>query len=178
MLVPGASTANRQHRFSSSRTLPGHECASSKRNASAAKRLGGVLRDVSRRFAADALRLLEAHAWPGNVRELENLCWRLAALAPGASIRASDVRAALRETDPTLRRDDDWERALGAWTHAALARGDTDVHGQAKSRFEQALLGAALDHTDGHRQQAAAILGLGRNTITRKLGNSRKPRTQ
>ena len=129
----------------------------------------------AKRFAPDALRLLEAHSWPGNVRELENLCWRLAALAPGASIRASDVRAALRETDPTLRRDDDWERALAAWARAALARGDSGVHAEAKSRFEKTLLDAALAHTDGHRQQAAAILGLGRNTITRKLGSSRKP---
>jgi len=123
----------------------------------------------------DALRLLEAHSWPGNVRELENLCWRLAALAPGATIRASDVRTALREADATLRRDDDWERALSAWTHAALARGDADVHANAKSRFEKTLLDAALDHTEGHRQQAAEKLGLGRNTITRKLGSSRKP---
>ena len=79
----------------------------------------------------------------------------------------------IRGTEPT--RDDDWERALGAWTHAALARGDTDVHANAKARFEKALLDAALDHTDGHRQQAAERLGLGRNTITRKLGSSRKP---
>ena len=146
--------------------------------AVAAKRLDASNKTPPKRFTADALRLLEAHSWPGNVRELENLCWRLAALAPGASIRASDVRAALREADATLCRDDDWERALGAWTHAALARGDSDVHAQAKLRFEKALLDAALDHTDGHRQQAAAILGLGRNTLTRKLGSSRKPRTQ
>jgi two-component system nitrogen regulation response regulator GlnG len=50
-----------------------------------------------------------------------------------------------------------------------------DVHADAKSRFDKALLDAALEHTGGHRQQAAAILGLGRNTITRKLGSSRKP---
>ena len=141
--------------------------------AVAARRLDASHKTPAKRFAADALRLLEAHAWPGNVRELENLCWRLAALAPGASIRASDVRTALRDADATLRRDDDWERALGAWTHAALARGDSDVHAHAKSRFEKALLDAALDHTGGHRQQAAERLGLGRNTITRKLGSSR-----
>jgi two-component system nitrogen regulation response regulator GlnG len=149
--------------------------------ANAARRLDAISKRPSgetsgKRFAADAQRLLQAHSWPGNVRELENLCWRLAALAPGKSIRAGDVRAALRTIDATQQRDDDWERALGAWTRAALARGDPGVHAEAKSRFEKALLDAALDHTDGHRQQAAEKLGLGRNTVTRKLGSSRKPR--
>ena len=38
------------------------------------------------------------------------------------------------------------------------------------------LLQAALDHCDGHRGEAASVLGLGRNTVTRKLGASRKRR--
>jgi len=129
----------------------------------------------AKKLSTEALRLLEAHAWPGNVRELENLCWRLAALAPGQAIRASDVRACLRAAPRAgnASEPDDWTRPLIAWTRAALGDGQGDVHGRAKRHFEQALFAAALEHTDGHRQQAAERLGLGRNTLTRKLGRKR-----
>ncbi|MEO7478060.1 MAG: nitrogen regulation protein NR(I) [Lysobacteraceae bacterium] len=130
-----------------------------------------------KKLSADALRLLELHPWPGNVRELENLCWRLAALAPGQSIRTVDVRASLRGLPhATQAADPDaWTQRLTAWARIALNDGAADVHGRAKQSFEQALFAAALEHTDGHRQLAAELLGLGRNTLTRKLGRKRKP---
>jgi two-component system nitrogen regulation response regulator GlnG len=130
-----------------------------------------------KKLSANALRLLEAHAWPGNVRELENLCWRLAALAPGQSIRTSDVRASLPASPRAAGNAgaDDWTQRLTAWTRTALASGETNVHARAKRAFDQALLNAAIEHTGGHRQQAAELLGLGRNTLTRKLGRKHDP---
>ncbi|HEY2344751.1 MAG TPA: nitrogen regulation protein NR(I) [Xanthomonadaceae bacterium] len=131
----------------------------------------------AKKLSAEALRLLEAHAWPGNVRELENLCWRLAALAPGQGIRAADVRACLRAAPRAgdAGGHEDWTLPLIAWARAALGDGQGDVHGRAKGRLEQALFTAALEHTGGHRQQAAELLGLGRNTLTRKLGRKHDP---
>jgi len=102
------------------------------------------------------------------VRELENLCWRLAALAPGEAITPRDLGNALRTTatqDPG-----DWTRPLAQAVREALARGDTALHATLRERFDQVGLETALDHTEGHRQQAAERLGLGRNTVTRKLG--------
>ncbi len=126
-----------------------------------------------KKLGSDALRLLEAHAWPGNVRELENLCWRLAALAPGAAIRAADVRAALPAAAGAADAPD-WTAGLGRWARMALADGQGQVHARAAALFEQALFAAALEHSHGHRQHAAEQLGIGRNTLGRKLG--RRPR--
>ena len=123
-----------------------------------------------------ALARLRLHDWPGNVRELENLCWRLAALAPGSSIGSDDVNDAM----PALRDARDaatsWQQALATWARAQLDAGVDDLHAAARRDFDQVLLQAALDHSEGHRGDAAHKLGLGRNTLTRKLGSSRKRR--
>ena len=129
-----------------------------------------------KRLSKDALARLQAHAWPGNVRELENLCWRLAALAPGEVIVAADLAGAL---PATIAPDDDgadWKQALAAWTRRRLEAGTPDLHAQARQAFDAVVLGAALDHAGGQRGEAAAALGLGRNTVTRKLGPSRRRR--
>ncbi len=137
----------------------------------AAKKLGAP----AKRFHADALRRLDQHDWPGNIRELENLCWRLAALAPGETITAKDMKTAFR-TAPVPLRESEWTQALADAVAAALARGETDIHANLRERFDQVLLQTALEHTGGHRQQAAGKLGLGRNTLTRKLGSTRTPK--
>ncbi|MBB5015478.1 nitrogen regulation protein NR(I) [Rehaibacterium terrae] len=125
----------------------------------------------AKRFDKEALRRLDAHDWPGNVRELENLCWRLAALAPGDTIGAADLAGALREA--ATARAHDWTAALADWARAGLAEGRTGLHAQARELLDRTLLETALEHTGGHRQRAAERLGLGRNTLTRKLGASR-----
>ena len=144
--------------------------------ASAARRL-----DVPRkRLSAAAVQALRQHDWPGNVRELENVCWRLAALAVADSISADDVQAALarggrrRITSGDAGTPEQWDHALAAWARQRLAEGATGLHVEARERMEMALLEAALTFTDGHRGEAATRLGLGRNTVTRKLGSSRR----
>ena len=69
-----------------------------------------------------------------------------------------------------------WQRALDVWARVRLAAGARDLHADAKRDFEHVLLQAALDHCDGHRGDAALRLGLGRNTVSRKLGSSRTRR--
>jgi len=79
----------------------------------------------------------------------------------------------LRPAAPSAERRSDWMLALAQETAAALAQGTGDIHSQMRERFDRVLLETALEHTGGHRQHAAEILGLGRNTLTRKLGTSR-----
>jgi two-component system nitrogen regulation response regulator GlnG len=137
----------------------------------AAMRLGAP----AKRFAKPALERLRAHDWPGNVRELENVCWRLAALAPGETIGVADLDGAL-SSSATPASAQDWEVGLAAWARAQLSAGGDDLHARARERLDRILLEVALAHTQGHRSEAATRLGLGRNTITRKLASSRPRR--
>jgi two-component system nitrogen regulation response regulator GlnG len=125
-----------------------------------------------KRFSPRALERLAQHDWPGNVRQLENLCRRLAVMAPGREIAAGDI--ALGSVPEST--DRDWTAALGRWARAALDAGRQGLYDEARARFDRALLDAALAVTEGHRQHAAERLGVGRNTITRKLGSSRRRR--
>ena len=130
----------------------------------------------AKRLAPAALERLRAHDWPGNVRELENLCWRLAALAPGDSVGRAELDEALGARHVASRvtgTADDWDTPLAAWARAQLALGAAGIHAQARERLDRALLQAALEHTGGRRSEAASRLGLGRNTLTRKLGPGR-----
>ncbi|MCW5579495.1 MAG: sigma 54-interacting transcriptional regulator, partial [Dokdonella sp.] len=129
-------------------------------------------------FAPAALEVLRAHRWPGNVRELENLCRRLAVLSSAQRIEAEELPAAMtrRGGDPADGTRQDWEAALATWASAQLAAGSSDLHRHARERFDAVLLQAALAAHGGHRQHAAQALGLGRNTLTRKLGSKRRRR--
>lgn len=122
-----------------------------------------------KRFAKAALKALAQRDFPGNVRELENLCRRLAVIAPGAEILPADLGAS-----PSSGIMGDWSDALRAWAAQALADGEADIHERARETLDRVLLEAALAAHGGHRQNAAAALGVGRNTLTRKLGASRQ----
>ncbi|HNR91146.1 MAG TPA: nitrogen regulation protein NR(I) [Dokdonella sp.] len=128
----------------------------------------------AKHFAQPALAALREYAWPGNVRQLENLCRRLAVLASGRVIGLADLPPEMRSASATRRPA--WSRALAEWAEQELAGGAPDLHARALAEFERVLLDAALVASKGHRQNAARALGLGRNTLTRKLGSSRTRR--
>ena len=135
------------------------------------------LRLPEKRFTQSALDALKKRDFPGNVRQLENLCRRLAVIASGTSVRREDLdEAGTRATPSPAGSAPPWESALRAWADVELAAGAGDVHARARQRLDRILLDAALAAHDGHRHNAAKALGLGRNTLTRKLGSSRTRR--
>ena len=143
--------------------------------ADAARRIDAA----PKQFSAAALDVLRRHRWPGNVRELENLCWRLMALAPGDTILPTDLPphtlSAHADTRMSAPSDgSDWEQALRRWADAELAAGHDGLHPVASEKLQQILLDAALAATGGRKQEAARRLGVGRNTLTRKLGANRR----
>jgi two-component system nitrogen regulation response regulator GlnG len=119
-------------------------------------------------LAADALARLTVHAWPGNVRELVNLCRRLSVLAPGSVVHLADLPPEIAAADAAPAQAD-WMTRLGSWAEAQLAAGGAPLLDAALPQLERVLIRAALKRTHGHRQEAAKLLGWGRNTLTRKL---------
>jgi two-component system nitrogen regulation response regulator GlnG len=137
-----------------------------------------------KRLADDALEAIAKLPFPGNVRQLENLCHWLTVMAPAQVVGAQDLPpdavvmgADLPEGISTSQliknhkviNTSDWESAVSLVTKQLLQNGTRDVFGVLESKFERAILVAALEVTRGRRVEAAERLGIGRNTITRKL---------
>lgn len=110
--------------------------------------------------------------WPGNVRQLENTCRWLTVMASGNEILPSDLPPELLTSDSRPQADSGnghWHHALELWAKETLKQGNQNLLGEALPEFEKILLETALEHTHGHKQEAARLLGWGRNTLTRKL---------
>jgi two-component system nitrogen regulation response regulator GlnG len=120
-------------------------------------------------LAADTLTRLMAHDWPGNVRELVNLCRRLSVLAPGSEVHVADLPAELASHAMAIPREADWALALAGWAERHLLAPAAPLIDVALPQFERVLIRTALKRTQGHRQEAAKLLGWGRNTLTRKV---------
>ncbi|MAF82562.1 MAG: nitrogen regulation protein NR(I) [Chromatiales bacterium] len=127
-----------------------------------------------KRLTATAETLLCSFDWPGNVRQLVNICRRLTVTAPGSEIRASDIPEEIG-SNREMSSDPDWLRNLASWAERQLANGQLENNDQqplleiALPEFERTLIRAALTSVNGRRQDAAKLLGWGRNTLTRKI---------
>jgi two-component system nitrogen regulation response regulator GlnG len=139
-----------------------------------------------KKLSDDVLKEISVMPFPGNVRQLENLCHWLTVMTPSNVIGVSDLPAdilAEASEQPVLLQGEsnpsvpvavrgaavDWEGGLGRLAVKMLQDGDTEVYDVLCSKFEKAVLQAALEVTRGRRVEAAQRLGIGRNTITRKL---------
>ena len=131
--------------------------------AASAKQLGVE----PKRLSEDALAHLSRLEFPGNVRQLENLCHWLSVMAPGQVIDTGDLPPELRNQAAAAATD--WLSALEHEAERRLARGESGILEALGRQFERALIIKALARTGGRRIEAANLLGMGRNTITRKI---------
>jgi len=116
----------------------------------------------------EAQAALIAFHWSGNVRQLVNACRRLTVVAAGREITRADIPTDLGGGS-TAAVSSDWVQALAAWAQSRLAAGDSALLDDATPEFERTLIREALRTARGGRQEAARLLGWGRNTLTRKL---------
>lgn len=127
----------------------------------------------------EALAVLEKFPFPGNVRQLENVCRWLLVMAPSKLIRPEDLPEEVREGEvfsPVVKeagepeeKGVDWRSGLRREIRDALRSGESHPYDRLVTEVEQMLFRAALEHTRGRRGEAATLLGIGRNTLTRKL---------
>jgi two-component system nitrogen regulation response regulator GlnG len=117
----------------------------------------------------EAAAALSNFDWPGNVRQVVNACRRLTVTAPGREIKAEDIPSDLGGIPGPAKLQDEWTRQLTNWAEKRLAAGETPLLDDAMPEFERTLIRAALRKAEGGRQEAAKLLGWGRNTLTRKL---------
>jgi len=124
-----------------------------------------------KRLSDEVLAHIGRMDFPGNVRQLENLCHWLTVMAPGQAIGVADLPVEFRgePVSAGLAPASDWIAALEQEVERRLARGETGVLDQLARQFERSLISRALARTGGRRIEAATLLGMGRNTITRKI---------
>ncbi|CED70192.1 nitrogen regulation protein NR(I) [Aliivibrio wodanis] len=133
----------------------------------ASKELGVECKALSK----EASKTLSQCQWPGNVRQLENTCRWLTVMASSQEVLPADLPQELF-TSPsasTQRNDEDWQAQFSHWVEAQLSQGEANILNKVIPNVERILLEKALHHTHGHKQDAAKLLGWGRNTLTRKL---------
>ena len=116
-----------------------------------------------------ALKYLSAVNWSGNVRQLENVCHWLTVMAPGQNIDVADLPPELKEDSNKSTAALSWQDALAAEVMDALIRDEQNILETRTQIFEKILIVKALEHTHGRRIEAANQLGMGRNTLTRKI---------
>ena len=127
----------------------------------------------TKRLTEAALKRLQTFDFPGNVRQLENMCHWLTVMAPGQSVDIADLPPEMR--DPSASGSaagsagGDWLSSLNAEADRLIVSAPGEVFDRMSREFEKSLILRALASTGGRRVEAAQLLGIGRNTITRKI---------
>jgi two-component system nitrogen regulation response regulator GlnG len=146
----------------------------------------------AKRLSDEAIKVISQMSFPGNVRQLENLCHWMTVMSPSTVVGVNDlpedlllsantpaasspVNTATIAINPVVesviaqRAGSDWEGNLNRLAVKMLQDNDQQVFDSLLARFEKSVLMAALEVTRGRKVEAATRLGIGRNTITRKL---------
>jgi two-component system nitrogen regulation response regulator GlnG len=132
-----------------------------------------------KRLSESAVHALAQFDYPGNVRQLENFCHWLTVMAPGQTVEVGDLPPEVRSAKTGATRigsgldlggvSHTWQELLALDANVRLSRSEPEVWTSLTRQFERTLLQSSLEVCRGRRVEAATRLGMGRNTITRKL---------
>jgi two-component system nitrogen regulation response regulator GlnG len=121
-----------------------------------------------KRLRPETLELMKTMPWSGNVRQLQNLCQHICVMAPGEQVYPEDISLEV-DTGYQNGHNSSWLDKLRQWTRTAMVSGRSDLMAEARDQLEEVMLECALEHTNGRKVEAAKLLGVGRNTLSRKL---------
>ena len=128
--------------------------------------LGEELRVLNK----EALAILESYDWPGNVRQLENICYWLTLMSPTQNIKVEDLPTEIKDNKPIeFSASAGWEKGLELWVKDLANSKDTNLLEIVGPKLDKILIQAALEKTNGKKNEAAVLLGWGRNTLSKKM---------
>ena len=134
------------------------------------KRHADSLMDDPKVLSPEALLALSQYDWPGNVRQLENTCYWIALMAPTHNVKLEDLPREIidSEKSPELI-NDDWESGFSQWLGEIYQSNSENMLEIIEPALDKVMINFALEKTGGKKQDAAKVLGLGRNTLSKKL---------
>ena len=134
------------------------------------KRHADSLMDDPKVLSPEALLALSQYDWPGNVRQLENTCYWIALMAPTHNVKLEDLPKEIidSEKSPELV-NDDWESGFSQWLGEIYQSNSENMLEIIEPALDKVMINFALEKTGGKKQDAAKVLGLGRNTLSKKL---------
>ena len=125
------------------------------------------LNETTKTMSRDFSQHISSLAWPGNVRELQNTAHWLTVMTAEQELLIEHLPK--QENDSRDGQTEVWETSFEQWAAQMLAMGESDLLGKAIPTMERILIRSALSQTADKKQEAAKLLGWGRNTLTRKI---------
>ena len=134
------------------------------------KRHADSLLDEPKVISPEALLALSQYDWPGNVRQLENTCYWIALMAPTQNVKLEDLPGEIISTEQSPQsQDDGWKSGFSQWLGEIYKSNSENMLEIIEPTLDKVMIDFALEKTGGKKQEAAKVLGLGRNTLTKKI---------
>ena len=120
-------------------------------------------------LSEDAKNIMMKYDWPGNVRQLENVCYWLTLMSPNQNVKAQDLPTEVKEYEVVDVPSSSWEDGMKNWLKNVSLNIDSGLSEIAITKIEKMLIKTALERSNGKKNDAAQILGWGRNTLSKKM---------
>ena len=117
----------------------------------------------------EAMSAINRYDWPGNVRQLENICYWLTLMSPSQNVKVQDLPTEVKEFEVTDIPSSSWEEGMQNWLKNVSMNIDSGLSEIAITKIEKMLIRTALERSNGKKNDAAQILGWGRNTLSKKM---------
>jgi two-component system nitrogen regulation response regulator GlnG len=134
------------------------------------KRHADSLSDEPKVLSSEALLALTQYNWPGNVRQLENTCYWIALMAPTQNVKLEDLPTEIISNEQSPQTQiNDWQTGFSQWLGEVYQSNPENMLETIEPELDKIMINFALEKTGGKKQEAAKVLGLGRNTLSKKI---------
>jgi|TARA_Y100000389_G_scaffold145328_1_gene143834 two-component system nitrogen regulation response regulator GlnG len=134
------------------------------------KRHADSLLDEPKALSREALLALTQYDWPGNVRQLENICYWISLMAPTQNVKLEDLPIEITSNEKIAGKiHDNWQSSFSQWLGEIYQSNSENMLEIIEPELDKVMIDFALEKTGGKKQEAAKVLGLGRNTLSKKI---------